>query len=139
MDALTPPDPFRAMLAKAGIDPDKPLYGVLLTVHQASIEARQTVVDARQAVALPPEAVQRAVERAARTGLEKASAAIVDGWRWRMLAAALAVTAVVGGVAYHVGRDVGAADSYHWTAWCGDAKHIDPKLPGGPFCLVPIH
>lgn len=128
MDAL---EDFRTLLARAHIEPEKPLYMILMTVYRSVLALDQKPV--------------ADVERAVRQSLNSLRPAYERRWRWQTVArvvgigiVALAAWSAAGG--WIVGRiyyDLGAAESHHWTAWCASPSHI-ATIGGKQVCQVPV-
>jgi hypothetical protein len=91
------------------------------------------------------QSVADVVERLVTRMLNRVQASLESRWRWRRWAIAVGCLvfalassgAATGLVTYQIGRDLGAAESARWSAWCSDRKNI--VVQGAEaFCRVPV-
>jgi hypothetical protein len=143
MDAV---NDFQAILAQAGITPDKPLHATLMLVHNATL-ALDAKIDAFELQ--PPADIERAV-RASLTGLRPVYEKRWRWQRWAMLGAAFVagattmafVCASTWALASAVARHDANAEVARWQAWwaatCGDQSPHRIIIAGKPVCQVPM-
>ncbi|WP_132294145.1 hypothetical protein [Roseicella aquatilis] len=99
------PEGFAARLTAAGIPPDKPLHGVLLTVHEAAETALATVTD--KARGLTPQGEAELIARVSREAADAAESRVdrmVRGFSLRTALLAAFGGLVLLGAGYAVGR-----------------------------------
>jgi hypothetical protein len=132
MAALSDPDGgFREMCRQAGVRDDRPLFAVLLAVHDAAQAARAAV--AAGARGLTPEGEAALVERSARA-IGAAAEGMVErrtsrlAWRSALAAAGVLVSgmAASAGAGYAMGWRAGAVETAAVADGLRDALGADP-------------
>jgi len=130
-DGAPPGGNFPEMCRRAGVRDDRPLFAVLLAVHEGSRAARAAARAAAEAVTrgargLTPEAEADLVERAARAVADKAEGLIARrtsrmAWRTALGAAGVLVSAMAAsaGAGYGLGWRAGWSEA---AAGAGDLR-----------------
>lgn len=125
------PLPYALQLAAAGITPDKPLYAVMVAVHEAADAARDAAQGAR---GLTPEGEAALVQRIGReVGVRLAPLPRAHLLRTSLLGAAVlfGVAALTGATAYTLGRAQGG--DARVAALC-QGTAVQPQAKGGTAC-----
>lgn len=128
---MTGSDSFRDSLRDSGIRDDKPLYGILLTVHEAAKAAEAAVRDGARG--LTPDGEKQLVERVARSIGDAAEGLVVRRARrldWKIsLCASLALAVCMSasaGAGYWIGYRSGAVEAVGMSNQFAELVGTDP-------------